>query len=438
MTQDVRRYMALTERAIAAAFVNDGLQIHLLHGTQGPHTLTYALKLYQSTKANLAKALKLGPAIEAAIGDGPVRVYSDRGILHVEVPSPMPLILRGDRLRGEGLAVPLGMDGRRAIVGIDFETSPHVLLVGPTNAGKTTAARLIAYQLALQNPARACRFIVSTFKPKDWAALAAVAHTFAVIVEPEESAQMVRYLVDVMYNRTKTGQDRPHLFVFLDDLLNLLGVAPIESELAQLASLGRSAGIHLIVGTQRLGELGAGGAAITGNIRTRVVFGTADAQDAAQFTGRGGSGAESLGRYKGDALLIVEGIVRRLAVATVDDADLATLPQNPDDWRPWRSVSPASQSATTYLPAVSRDGEGDDFDKKMWASDVSSRGMTLANRPPNAEESADLRERFAHLGSRRAVLREAWGGVVNAEGNTPKTRRWLNEALAEVPECGKH
>ena len=50
MSQDLRRHMALVEQAIASAFVNDGLPVHLLGGTQGPHTLTFALRLYQPTK----------------------------------------------------------------------------------------------------------------------------------------------------------------------------------------------------------------------------------------------------------------------------------------------------------------------------------------------------------------------------------------------------
>ena len=71
----------------------------------------------------------------------------------------------------------------------------------------------------------------------------------------------------------------------------------VSNELVELASLGRAAGIHLIVGTQRLGKRGAGDAAVTGNMPTRLVFGTADAQNAAFFSGRADSGAENLGRF---------------------------------------------------------------------------------------------------------------------------------------------
>ena len=150
-----------------------------------------------------------------------------------------------------------------------------------------------------------------------------------------------------MHQRTQSGQESPHLFVFLDDLLNLLGVTAVDGQLAQLASLGRGAGIHLIVGTQRLGEKGAAGSLVTGNIPTRLVFGTADAQDAALFTGRGGSGAEKLGRYPGDALLVTDGGTQRLAVGYITDAHLTNLPQQPDSWRPWRNRTGTTQQHTT-------------------------------------------------------------------------------------------
>ena len=43
-----------------------------------------------------------------------------------------------------------------------------------------------------------------------------------------------------------------------------------------------------------------------------------------------------------------------------------------------------------------------------------------------------LRRLYEEVGSKNEVLRRVWGGVVNAEGKTPKTKRWLDEALAEV------
>jgi hypothetical protein len=55
----------------------------------------------------------------------------------------------------------------------------------------------------------------------------------------------------------------------------------------------------------------------------------------------------------------------------------------------------------------------------------------LPNRPPNRIGNAYLRELYQELGSKNAVLKAAWGGVVNDSGKTPKTLEWLNNALGE-------
>ncbi len=422
MNQAINLHIARTEHALASALVAHGLYVQLCGHVQGPHTLTFGFRLYEPSQKNITRVLGLSAALEAAIADGPARITIDRGMILVETPSPSPSIVDGTKLKGQGYAVPIGMTSRQSIAGIDFLAYPHLLLVGPTNRGKTTAARLIAYHLARQNPLRTTRFIVSSFKPKDWRAFAALAHSFAVISDPQESAQMIRYLVRVMQERTRQDIDSPHLFVFLDDLLNLLGVADVDDELAQLTSLGRGAGIHLIIGTQRLGEKGAAGGLVTGNIPARLVFGTADAQDAALFSGRGGSGAERLGRYPGDALLITDGGSQRIATGYIDDSHLTTLRQNLDDWRPW---------LTPTVPVRATEGEGSPI-PTIEASHLRPGTDKLPDQAPDRAARAYLRRLYEEIGSKNAVLRRVWGGVVNMEGKTPKTKRWLDEALAEV------
>lgn len=414
-TDQVKAYMRLAEARIGAAFVADGLYCHLAGGWQGPHTLSFALRLYEPTAGNVAKAQRLAGALEAAVGASPVRVYSDRGAVFVEIPNPWPVTVPGPALRGQRLAVPLGLSPRRAICGVDFATTPHLLVIGPTGRGKTTAMRALAYHLARQNPAGRVALLAVTFKPNDWRAFQSLANTWAVVTDPTEAAAVLAWARETMRQRAASGATAPALFLFLDDLLNLLAVAPdVGTILGELASLGRAVGIHLVIGTQRLGERGAGGAAVTGNIPGRLVFGTADAQDAAYYTGRADTGAERLGAYPGDALLIGDGGAHRLAVAYVSDHDLAGLPQNETELRPWANrLAPVTAPGGAICPLTP-------------APDPPPAGYNrFAWRGPTAAERAELRALYAQLGSKNAVLRAAWGA------KNGQNLAWLDQALAE-------
>ena len=416
----VAQYMALAEQRIAAAFVADGLYVHLAGGVQGPHTLTFGLKLYEPTAANIAKALRLKNAVEAALGDAPARIYTERGVVLVEAPSPWPAVIEARSLKGQHLAVPLGITSRRLITGVDFSepSQAHVVFVGPSGRGKSTAMRSALYHLARQLTPWQAVFCVVTFKPGDWRAVAELPHSWPLIIDPAEAAAALRHLVDDMHQRAREQVEVPHIFVVLDDLLNLLDAVDVVAELRQLASLGRAVGVHLVIGTQRLGKRGAGDAAVTGNIGTRLVFGTTDGQDAALFTGRGDTGAETLGRYLGDCLLVRDGQVMRLAAARVLDSDLDVLPRGPQLVKPWCTGAPVQQRGPYSPPAapqpLSRPG----------APGAPVQGL-LPRRAPTPDDVAEIRKQYSLLGSKNATVKACYG-VKNT-----LTWHWVSQALEE-------
>jgi len=445
---DIRTYAAMLEKGIGAAFAAEKIPIHIVKTIQGPHTLTTALKLYQVTAANVRKAEKLGPSIEAHIGAGPIRVYSKSGTVLVEAPSPICVTVDGTKLQGQGLAVPIGMTSLRAVAGWDAEREPHILAVGPTGKGKTTAMRALAYHLARQNRRSQVQFIVSTFKPRDWRPFIGLAHTRAIIWDVDETVAMVEWLAREMYRRTERMVDTPHLFLFLDDLLNLLSKAPqLGNTLGDIASLGRGAGIHLVIGTQRTGKKGTGDAAVTGNITARIVFSTASAQDAALFTGRGKSGAELLGRHPGDAILITEERgIQRLAVGLITDEHMATLPRASQaaGRMPWagsgtgsggsRPGSNGSANGSRRPQSGSETGSGTGFGPKMAQNGrnqavepepVLTQLPIVPPRPPTAEERAAMRHMRRQGKSLNAITKIMYGS------KNGQTFAWVKQALAD-------
>lgn len=396
---DVQRYANGLAQRIYRVLQREGLAGTITGVKQGPHTLTFAVALHEPSHANLRRSLTLAPAIEAAIYDEPVRLELRRGVLMVQAPSPVAVMVDGTRMRGAGLAVPLGVTTLRSVRGVDFAHEPHLLIVAPSGRGKTTAARCLAYHLARQNSPDEVRFIVSTFKPRDWQAFTRLPHTLAVIVTPDESTAMLRWLLGVVHDRARTGVSEPHYFMVLDDLLNLLAVQDVTNELAQIASLGRAAGVHLIIGTQRLGKRGAGDAAVTGNMTTRIVLGTANASDAAQFAGRGKTGAEALGRYPGDALLVQDGASVRLAVGYVSDEQLSTLAPG---GAPVGASVPWSSSVCTGAPVhvfAENDVEGAENDDTRTGAPVRPVvAFPLDKRPPTPAEAEAIRAAYVRNG----------------------------------------
>lgn len=410
------------ENGIRAAFIAEKVGAHIVETIRGPHTLTAALRLYEPDVKSLARVRRMAGVIEARAGVSPVRIHSQSGFIYVEAPSPEPVIVPGSALAGEGLAVPVGLTPLRAVAGLDFDRDSHLLLVAPTNGGKTTAARAVAYHLARQHTPKQARFIISTFKPADWQALGRVAHCGGMITDVDETGQMIDWTVQQMYQRTAAMRTTPRLFIFLDDLLNLLKRRPdLADPLAEIASLGRGGGIHLVIGTQRVSKSGTGDAAVSGNITARIVFRTASAQDAAAFTGRGETGAEAIGAHVGDAILVTSaGDVQRVAIAYVSDDDLATLPQG-GGTRPWAT---GTDRPPTGTDAGTQAGIPDARGQNPPAGAASTSILPLPYRDPTPAEQMALVALYQRKGSKNRALAAAY-----EKGKTPKSLAWLNRAL---------
>jgi hypothetical protein len=426
MTPDavvVRRVMAEMEMSLNMVVTAENLQGSWLEGWQGPTFLTFRFRLWQPTGAGLARALRLARACEMALTCAPVRIYQESGILHVEVPSPWPVTLAADLLAGRGLHVPLGVSGRSSVaglevVGYDFQTDPHLALLGATGSGKTTGLYAILYQLARQNPAGRVRFVICALAAKaaGWQTIASLSHCQALITSGPEMHQALRWFSDLA--RTRAGR-QPAYFLVVDDLLAILDQVDISDQLRVIASLGREPGIHLLLASQQGGK--AGVADTAANLRGRLVFAAADARQAALAAGRGGTGAERLGLTPGDALLILGERQRRLLVAAVPSAAWASLPHQTLEQRPWRPASsPAASTASTgaapsVLPAPP-------------APVIPASTPVLARlspRPPDEAALAELRRRYALFGTKNRTLISAYGS------KNVRYLAWLNQALAE-------
>lgn len=365
---DIRSYMEQARTVIEAV-----LREHDLMGSvgvfQGPSSIGFHVRLsaFSSGRRDVQEVQRLGDVFKLRLAVPWCRVQLRSGVVLVQIPSPVRISIRGETLQGRGLLVPLGIcEDEPApgladmVVGHDFGVYPHLAVIGPTGQGKTTAMQALVFHLVRQNPG--LRLVM--VDPKgELRSLAGLAGVWGV-VGTEEAQAAVDWVRRLMLARMGQAQRRPSLILMVDDLYNLLRVVADDGQLAEqlgeITSLGRALAVRLIVGTQRLGEAGVGGAAVVGNM-ARLVLGAADRQEAALFTGRPDSGAETL-HQPGEAILVAAGL-RRLTISPVSAEAFARLPQYAGELAGWRvrparlssskpEPSPVSASQKSGLPAL--------------------------------------------------------------------------------------
>ena len=350
-SQDLQTYSTNVHRGIAAAFIGEKLGAHAYTAIQAPHTITYPFRLSQPSAANINRAMKMNRAIEAHTGSSNIRITTENGLILVEAPSPDPVTIEGTTIMGEGLSVPVGMSSRRQIVGVDFESDSHLLIVGASNKGKTVCARNVVYQLLRQHSSDEIQVVVSCFKRKNWEAFKSFA---TVISDMEETIEMLKSARELMYLRAKTGVETPRYFIVLDDCLNLFALDGVNEIMSELLPLARGCGINFILIAQRLAGMDR---KVTGNCTAKILFNVADTADSGIVGGRSDLGAETLGRYPGDCLLIANDSVQRVASALVQNDDVTSLAPS-KEWFCTSVETALALEKTGFAPVGAKNYEG--------------------------------------------------------------------------------
>ena len=185
--------------------------------------------------------------------------------------------------------------------------------IAPRRRGKTSALRMVLYQMKKVEPR--INIVVVAFKTEDWRAFE---KTAALIFEPDELKKFQPWLLSAMYERAKRPAKDRWIVVF-DDLPNLLVLNPeLQNSILQFSSLGAGTGITTIVSTQFSGK-DAGGTGTFANATARLIFKPSNASQGARDGGGAGLGLDQLSEKLGDALLVVNGNVTRVATPIIDD-----------------------------------------------------------------------------------------------------------------------
>ena len=250
------------------------------------------------------------------------------GLVGLEVPNPSPgkvlmrAIMEGPEFtkvaQKGGLAFALGEDAGGQSLALDLAAMPHMLIAGATGSGKSVCINSLIASVLMTRPPDQLRMIMVDPKRVELTPFNGIPHLVTpVIVEPDDVQPVLRGLIGEMTRRYKLMEDlsvrniagynakadtpMPFLVLIVDELADLMmtGGLEVEQQLVRLAQLGRAAGIHMALATQRPSVKVVTGL-LKANVPARVAFAVASQVDSRVILDS--AGAETL-MGKGDLLL---------------------------------------------------------------------------------------------------------------------------------------
>ncbi len=340
--------------------------------------------------------------------------------LEIPVPTPIKVHLRAvietpefRKIAGKGgLPIAMGQDTGGAPVALDLASLPHMLIAGSTGSGKSVQINSIIASFLLTKTPEQLRLLMVDPKRVELTPFNGIPHLVQpVIVEAEEVTESLRGLNREMIRRYKQMEEigvrnieayngrseekMPFLVLIVDELADLMMVAgfEVEQNLVRLAQLGRAAGIHLLLATQRPSVNVVTGL-LKANVPARCAFAVSGQVDSRVILDA--AGAEKL-MGKGDALILHKESpkAQRMQGALVYDEEVEALVKF------WQE-----QEGPPIAPINLLSGQ-DDGEAEALGLDASQmdQARDLAARNPNLSSSI-LQRRLKVGGSRAEEILE--------------------------------
>ena len=240
----------------------------------------------------------------------------------------------------------LGKDISGQAIWTDLAKMPHILIAGTTGSGKSGCVNTVLSSMLLHSSPNELRLVLVDPKQVELNHYDSVPHLLTpVVTSPRVAANVLENLIGEMESRYSVmGEARarnleelnkarrakgeaplPHILCVIDELADLMMVAPaeVEDSIIRLAQKSRAVGIHLILATQRPST-----DIITGtikvNIPARIAFAVASQIDSRVILDQGG--AESL-LGQGDMLFRPVGSskLQRVQGAFITEEEIARI-----------------------------------------------------------------------------------------------------------------
>jgi S-DNA-T family DNA segregation ATPase FtsK/SpoIIIE len=430
----------------------------------GPHVSLYELRLAPGIKVK--KVTELANDLAYALASTDIRILAPipgKQAVGVEVPNKKRrMVTLGDIYAGRPAKTsPLvawlgkGIDGNA--VWTDLSKMPHVLVAGTTGSGKSGCVNAILSSILMQASPNEVRLVLVDPKQVELNHYEHVPHLLTpVVTSPRLAANVLSNLIGEMESRygimsqartrnldelnrvrIKSGEaPLPHILCVIDELADLMMVAPaeVEDSIIRLAQKSRATGIHLVLATQRPST-----DIITGtikvNIPSRIAFAVSSQTDSRVILDQGG--AESL-LGQGDMLFRGPGSskLQRIQGAFITEDEIAKITTH---WA--KQGEPEFEDELLEAPEEAEDERGED-DLDPDSDDLLDEAIRLVVQTETA--SVSMIQRRLRVGYTRAGrlidMLERRGVISGYEGSKPRqvliTQGELGRVLAPQSDSG--
>ena len=303
--------MRENSRRLNETLASFNIDAHIINVTRGPSVTRYEVELDKGVRLN--KLTGCADDIALSLGASGVRIAAVPGkisVVGIEVPNRTVTTVSLREVLDSGefgkakskTSIGLGksIDGN-CVVG-NIAKMPHMLIAGTTGSGKSVCMNSIIISLLYKAGPEDVKLIMVDPKMVELGIYNGIPQLLIpVVTDPKKAAGSLQWAVTEMLRRYKMmsdlgvrdlesynsivtaeegGQKLPQVVIIIDELADLMMVAAkeVEDSICRIAQMGRAAGMHLIIATQR-----PSANVITGlmkaNIPSRIAFSVASAME---------------------------------------------------------------------------------------------------------------------------------------------------------------
>jgi S-DNA-T family DNA segregation ATPase FtsK/SpoIIIE len=345
----------------------------------------------------VSRIARLSDDLALALAAAPIRIEAPvpgKSMVGLEVPNDtvtlvsLRAVLESPEFTSirSPLAIAVGEDVSGHPAAVDLALMPHLLIAGATGSGKSVCINAIVCCLLFNNEPEDLKLLMIDPKMVELVGYNGIPHLLTpVVVEVEQVVGALSWVTRQMderyqrfhqagarnledYNRRakrrKTLDPLPKLVVLIDELADMMMVAPdeVERHICRLAQMGRATGIHLVIATQRPSVDVVTGL-IKANFPARISFAVTSQTDSRVVLDQGGA-EHLLGR--GDMLFMSpdQAAPVRLQGCFVSDVEIDRLTgfwrgqvqdqteAGAEDPLPWASMAPVDENDDLLAQAI--------------------------------------------------------------------------------------